>query len=64
VVGLDVVCKTEKCRDHAWFIGFSPAEDPQIAAAVVVEHGGFGAAAAAPIVGAILQKYYDIEHGI
>lgn len=60
----DAVCITEICRDHAWFIGFSPAEDPEIAAAVVVEHGGFGASAAAPIVGAILQRYYDIEHGI
>ncbi len=65
VVSLDksLACTTEKCRDHAWFIGFSPAENPEIAAAVVVEHGGFGASAAAPIVGALFQKYYDIEHG-
>ena len=65
VVALDgnAVCRTEKCRDHAWFIGFAPVDDPEIAAAVVVEHGGFGASAAAPIVGAMLQKYYDIVHG-
>jgi penicillin-binding protein 2 len=56
-------CVGERCRDHAWFIGFAPADDPEIAAAVVVEHGGFGASAAAPIVGAMLQKYYDIIHG-
>ena len=63
VVQLDskVACIGEKCRDHAWFIGFAPAEDPQIAAAVVVEHGGFGASAAAPIVGAMIQKYFDVE---
>ena len=56
-------CVGEKCRDHAWFIGFAPTDKPEIAAAVVVEHGGFGAAAAAPIVGAMLQRYFDIMHG-
>lgn len=35
--------------DHAWFIGFAPTDAPQIAVAVVVEHGGTGAHAAAPI---------------
>jgi penicillin-binding protein 2 len=34
---------------HAWFAGFAPADDPKIAVAVVVEHGGNGSAAAAPI---------------
>jgi penicillin-binding protein 2 len=55
------VCSGEKCRDHAWFIGFAPAENPEVAAAAVVEHGGFGASAAAPIVGAMLQKYFDVK---
>lgn len=65
VVQLDgkAVCHGEVCRDHAWFIGFAPADEPEIAAAVVVEHGGFGASAAAPIVGQMLQKYWEIEHG-
>ncbi len=35
-------------RDHAWFIGFAPQDAPRYALAVLVEHGGFGAAAAAP----------------
>ncbi len=34
---------------HAWFAGFAPADDPRIALAVVVEHGGNGSTAAAPI---------------
>ncbi len=65
VISMDsgVRCVGEKCRDHAWFIGFAPTDKPEIAASVVVEHGGFGAAAAAPIVGAMLQRYYDITHG-
>ena len=34
---------------HAWFIGFAPANDPQVAVAVLVEHGGTGGSVAAPI---------------
>lgn len=66
VVSLDgnAVCRGDKCKDHAWFIGFAPADAPEIAAAAIVEHGGFGAAASAPIVGAVLERYYQIEHGL
>ncbi|MFI4935238.1 MAG: penicillin-binding protein 2 [Caulobacterales bacterium] len=35
-------------RDHSWFIAFAPADDPRYAMSVLVEHGGFGASAAAP----------------
>jgi penicillin-binding protein 2 len=35
-------------RDHAWFVAFAPADAPKYAIAVIVQHGGFGAAAAAP----------------
>ena len=35
-------------KDHAWFIAFAPYDDPRYALSVLVEHGGFGAAAAAP----------------
>ena len=35
-------------RDHAWFIAFAPTDDPRYAMSVLVEHGGFGAEAAAP----------------
>jgi penicillin-binding protein 2 len=36
-------------RDHAWFIAFAPYDDPRYACSVLVEHGGWGAEAAAPI---------------
>ena len=39
----------ERLRDHAWFIAFAPADAPRIAICVLVENGGFGASAAAPI---------------
>lgn len=35
-------------RDHSWFIAFAPYDDPRYALSVLVEHGGFGAEAAAP----------------
>src|SRR6185369_11170626 len=34
---------------HSWFAGFAPANKPRIAFAVIVEHGGHGADAAAPV---------------
>lgn len=39
----------ERHRDHAWFIAFAPADDPKIALAILVENGGHGGSAAAPI---------------
>lgn len=43
-------------RDHALFVGFAPVHNPRYAAAVVVEHGGSGSKAAAPIVRDILLE--------
>jgi penicillin-binding protein 2 len=39
----------EELRDHGWFVGFAPKDDPQIAVAVLAEHGEHGASAAAPL---------------
>ena len=44
-------------RDHALFIAFAPADAPKIALAVLVENGGFGAQAAAPIARQVLDYY-------
>jgi penicillin-binding protein 2 len=49
--------QNERLRDHSWFIAFAPAEDPQIAVAVLVENGGFGASAAAPIARQMFDAY-------
>lgn len=46
-------------RDHALFVAFAPFEKPEIAVAVVVEHGEHGGSAAAPIAGKILRAYFD-----
>ena len=47
----------ERKRDHAWFIAFAPIDDPKIAVSVLVENGGFGATAAAPIARKVLDSY-------
>ncbi len=47
----------ERFRDHAWFVAFAPYENPEIALAVLVEHGGHGGAAAAPIAKIAIEAY-------
>jgi penicillin-binding protein 2 len=47
----------QELRDHALFIAFAPADNPKIALAVLVENGGFGAQAAAPIARQVLDYY-------
>lgn len=46
-----------KLRDHALFIAFAPAQDPQIAVAVIAENGGHGGSVAAPIAGKVIKQY-------
>ena len=45
----------EHLQDHAWFIAFAPADHPRIAVTVLVENGGHGSQAAAPIA----RKLFD-----
>ena len=47
----------ERFRDHSLFVAFAPAESPKLALAVVVENGGFGARAAAPIARTVLDYF-------
>lgn len=51
----------ERLRDHSWFTAYAPADQPRIAIAVIVENGGFGADAAAPVVRKILEAYFAAE---
>jgi penicillin-binding protein 2 len=45
----------ERLRDHSLYVAFAPAEDPKVALAVIVENGGFGAAAAAPLARLVMD---------
>jgi penicillin-binding protein 2 len=49
-------------RDHAWFVAYAPAQDPEVAVAALVEHAdGGGGAVAAPIVNQVLQAFFRLE---
>lgn len=51
----------EMHRDHALFIAFAPYDDPEIAVAVIVENGGHGGSAAAPVARRIFDTYLTPE---
>jgi peptidoglycan glycosyltransferase len=63
VAGLNIAGKSGTAQlggtgePNSWFIGFAPAPDPQVAIAVIVEHGGRGAERAAPIAGQLLAAW-------
>jgi penicillin-binding protein 2 len=62
VKGIDAAGKTGTSqnphgKDHSWFIGFAPFENPQIAIAVLVENVGYGGSYAAPIAGMCFEQF-------
>ena len=50
---------SNKTQSHAWFTGYAPAEDPQIAVTVIVENAGSGGEVAAPIAGDVFSAYFS-----
>lgn len=64
VSGVKVAGKTGSAEDtsknatHSWFIGFAPANDPEIAIAVIVENGGLGGKRAATAASEVLSSYF------
>ena len=48
-------------RDHAWFVAYAPVQNPQVAIAVLVEHGGHGGDAAAPMAKKVFEKFVEQE---
>jgi penicillin-binding protein 2 len=53
---------SESTQDHGWFISYAPADDPRIAVAVLVEHGGHGGSAAAPVAKKVIEEYMKNVH--
>jgi peptidoglycan glycosyltransferase len=65
VEGLRIAGKTGTAQNpegaaHSWFVGFAPADHPALAVAVLVEHGGYGAATAAPIARDLLVRAKEL----
>ena len=60
VVGLRPGPKNEipkELKDHAWFVGYAPVDDPEVAVVVLVEHMGHGGSAAAPLAKDLIEAY-------
>jgi penicillin-binding protein 2 len=56
--------KSQKLLPHGWFVCFAPLDKPMIAMAVLVEHGGSGGEAAAPVAREILSRYFGRTVGV
>ncbi len=46
-------------KDHGWFAGFAPADEPEILVVAINEHGGWGASSSAPTVMAVIEAYFE-----
>lgn len=51
----------QELEDHAWFVAFAPAQEPEVAVVVLVEHGGGGGRTAAPIAGKVLEAFFKLK---
>jgi penicillin-binding protein 2 len=60
----DYTSATWRLRDHSLFMGFAPFDNPRYACATIVEHGGFGAAVAAPLVRDTITFLYDRQKAL
>jgi len=61
VAGKTGTAETGETDPHAWFVGYDPADDPEIVIAVMIEHGGEGPTIAAPLFRKLVEAYYGIE---
>ena len=60
IAGKTGTAENSQGRDHGWFVGYAPFDNPQISVAVVVEQGGFGAVSAVPIGRKIMEAYFQL----
>lgn len=50
-------------NEHSWFVGYAPAENPEIVVCAIVENAGHGSAVAAPVVGKVIEAYMTKKLG-
>jgi penicillin-binding protein 2 len=67
VYGVKIAGKTGTAEnppnpDHAWFVGYAPADNPEIVFCVIVENVGKGGVVAAPIVQQLMTKYFELKN--
>ena len=61
VLGKTGTAQNPRGRNHGWFIAYAPAENPQIAIAVLTENSGYGSISAAPVASLLIEKYLTGE---
>ncbi len=61
VAGKTGTAETGEAEPHAWFVGYAPADAPEIVIAVVIEHSGEGSTVAAPLFRKLVEAYFGIE---
>lgn len=64
VVALERGEERDEFRDHAWFVGYAPAEAPEIVVVALIENGGSGGAVAAPVARQVLDAFFDGTRGV
>lgn len=60
VVSLSLGSSAEHHNDHAWFSGYAPADNPTIVVTALVENGGHGGVAAAPLVRQVMEAHFGV----
>jgi penicillin-binding protein 2 len=55
------LCQPEAWPSHAWYVGYAPYDDPEIVIIAFVYNGTEGAATAAPIVGRVMEAYFELR---
>jgi penicillin-binding protein 2 len=55
------LCQPEAWPSHAWYVGYAPYDDPEIVIIAFVYNGTEGAAVAAPIVGKVMEAYFELK---
>ncbi len=50
-------------RDHAWFVGFVPYDNPEIVVVTMTEHGGFGGSTSGPVTAQVIYEYFNKVRG-
>jgi penicillin-binding protein 2 len=63
VAGKTGTAESGQEEPHAWFAGYAPAENPEIAIAVIVENSGEGSVFAAPLFRKVVETYFGLSTG-
>ena len=64
VAGKTGTAQSTKGKDHAWFVAYAPADNPSVACAIVVEHGGHGGSTAGPIAHDLLAMVLGADAAV